>query len=220
MRKRLFVRFTLTALLSLGLYAVAAPAAFAAPAAGAATVTRQSGETAEAAFLYQQGDTSSFVQVFAAPKGLMTSTGPLAGPGVSVSISESSPTTCASFAGVASVPALRFTDLTSVTFPEVTMEVVPVGDPECPANGQPFFVTVALTWAGVGNITTQHAVEHIQISPTAKATIVFQGRTRNATVSGFVSYPSPLFGSLTLTAANSISKGLNAGHVVTILIEH
>lgn len=221
MQKRWFVRAALTALLSLGLYAIAAPAAVAAPAAGAATVTRMSGETAMAGFEYKQGDKSVFVQVNAQPTGLMSPSGqPLSGPAVSVSITECQGDACGSYAGAASAPGLRFTDLTRVALPATSVKVFPVGDPETPPPpGPPFFVTVALTWIGVGNITTNHVVDHVQISPTAKETFVFHGRTRNATVTGSVAYTSPLFGSLTLTGANANFVQLNAGGVVVILIE-
>lgn len=61
MQQRLCFRLALSALLGLGMSALAAPAVFAAPAApntpatAPATVIRQTGETAMATFNYQQG---------------------------------------------------------------------------------------------------------------------------------------------------------------------
>lgn len=61
MQQRLCFRLALSALLGLGMSALAAPAVFAAPAApntpatAPATVIRQTGEIAMATFNYQQG---------------------------------------------------------------------------------------------------------------------------------------------------------------------
>ncbi|HZC08391.1 MAG TPA: hypothetical protein VE338_22355 [Ktedonobacterales bacterium] len=118
-------------------------------------------------------------------------------------------------------PGLWFTDLTRVALPATTVVVFPVGDPETPPPpDSPFFVTVALAWTGVSNVTTMRVVDHVQISPTVKETFVFHDRTRNATTAGSGSYISPLFGSLTLTGANASFVQLNAAGVVEIGIEH
>lgn len=208
MKKRMFLRIALAALLSVGLYAFAAPtpAAHAAPPTSH-TIIRMSGTFADSGFSITQGDVTDFVEVAASPDGFQ---GLISGPAVMVYIVECKQVTeenadCAAFGGVDPVPGLQIPNkLTSVTLPEMTVPVSPVDEFGNPSGPPAFDVSVALTWTGVGSITSSHSVSHYRVAHTFIETSRFKGLSRDATVTGAVSYPSPLLGPITLTGADSV----------------
>lgn len=208
MRKHLFVRLALAALLSVGLYAFAAPAptAHAAPPTSH-TIIRMSGTFADSGFSLTQGDVTDFVEVAVSPDGFQ---GLISGPAVMVYILECKQVTeenadCVAFGGVEPVPGLQIpNNLTSVTLPEMTVPVSPLDENGNPIGPPAFDVTVALTWTGVGSITSSHSVSHFRVGHEFSEMSHFKGTSREATMSGTISYPSPLLGPITLTGADNV----------------
>lgn len=225
MRKHLFVRLALAALLSAGMYAFAAPAptTHAAPPASH-TIIRSSSSMAIASFSYTQGgNVTDFVSVIALPEGVQQPT-PISGPAAGVSVVECTQvgenSECVGFLGMEPAPGLQFDThrLTSVTLPEVTVPVSPMNEFGMPSGSPVFDVSVALTWTGVGSITSSHSVSHYRVGHTFIETSHFKGLSRDATVSGAISYPSPQFGPITLTGSDAVKAALltNASMDITI----
>jgi hypothetical protein len=206
MKKRLFRLIALVALLGVGLFAIATPIAHAAPPTSH-TITRMSSTIAFAGFSFMQGDHTDNVSVAVSANGFQAPT-PISGPAVRAEVVECILTgenaECTSFVGFAPASGFQMNkQLASATLPEVTVPVSPADYYGNPSGPPVFEVTVALTWTGVGAITRQSDVSHTRIGHTYIETFHGKGTFRNATVSGSVSYPSPFFGPITLTGANS-----------------
>ncbi|HEX8996758.1 MAG TPA: hypothetical protein VF812_12080 [Ktedonobacterales bacterium] len=198
MKKRLLSSIVLAALLSVGLYAFAAPA----PAAHASaptnhTITRTSGSTASAGFHFESGDVTGDVFIEASPEGFQFSpTESFPGPAVQVFVQEcNNVTTQCVFGGNMAHPTvlqLGAKKLTSATL----QASVPVDlMDQTGAVVASTVVTADLTWTGVGSITSQSGNFRIRTPHLLNEMYHFKGIIRNATVSGDASYFSPLLNS-------------------------
>lgn len=223
MKKHLFVLTALVALLGVGLYAVTrlVPVVQASPATS--PVLRMSGSGAYTTLAFMQGDLMGAVNVEASLEGFQTQPPTISGPAVGVSLSECDVVTqeCIFASGQAPAPGLQIDTkkLTSATLPEVTVQVTPVDKSGIP-TGSPFPVTVALSWTGVGAASTQFGVIQFRDGHTFKDTYHFNGTFRSATVSGSVSYSSPLLGSpVALTGADAVAAQLMSSGSMDVIIE-
>lgn len=204
MKKRLSLCIALATLLGVGLYAFAAPApaAHAAPPASH-TMIRTSGSSASASFHFERDDVMGNVFVQASPEGFQFSpTESFPGPAVQVSIDECNTVTTECLFGGNMVPApglqMDTKKLTSATLPQVTVPVDLMNESGMIVTSS--VVTVALTWTGVGGISTESGVFHLHTPHMFSQMFHFKGVTRDATVSGAVSYSSPLLNeTVTLT---------------------
>lgn len=226
MKKRRLLIIPLVGLLGAGLFALTrpVPVAHAAPPLSH-TIIRTSGSEADAGFSLTQGDVTDFAVVVVSPKGFPAPT-PISGPAVVVSVGECIQTgenaECTNFMGIVPAPGLQFdtNKLTSATLPEMTVPVTPVDENGNPSGGPPSFdVTVALTWTGVGSITSSHSVSHFRVGHEFSEMTRFKGTFRNATISGTISYPAPLLGPITLTGANSEFAGMMSQGSMDISIQ-
>lgn len=224
MKKRLFLLTVLVALLGVGLYTLTRPApiAHAAPPTSHTVIRTSSGPEADAGFLVTQGDLEDFVSVVVSPKGFQAPTS-ISGPAVVVNVKEVNLATNEVFfgGGVAPAPELQFDTkkLTSATLPEMTVPVFSL-DENGNQIGEPVPMTVALTWTGVGSITTQSEVSHYRVGHEFSEMFRFKGTSRNAMVSGTVSYPSPLDGSIiTFTSADSLFAQMMSQGTMDIIIQ-
>lgn len=224
MKKRLFLNTALVALLGVGLYALTQPApiAHAAPPTSH-TITRISGSAAIAAFEYSQGDVTDFVNVIAATKGFQLSQ-LVSGPGVRVDVTECTQVgenvECVSFAGIEPVPGFQIPNkLTSAALPEMVVPVSPTDEFGEPSGPPAFDVSLAISWTGVGEITTQSQVSHIRIGHIFSEMLRFKGASRDATVSGTLSYPSPYFGPIALTGDDTVYAALVSNGSMDVIIQ-
>lgn len=221
MKKRLPPSFALAALLSLGLYAIAAPApaAHAAPAPQSALVFRSFGPAAMASFVggYTINNQHILVEVSVSiGQATQMPPGKPSEPLEGVSIIEHNDVTGAQLngAGQISLPEGTTIDgknLTSAHLPATEVMIKPTGDN--PGAFAPYLAEVgAVEWTGVGDITTTSQTFHERIPHVLNSTVHMTAASRAATAMiGTVSYTSPLTGKDVMLTDLINSPGPSAG---------
>lgn len=228
MKKRLLLLVVFAVLLSAGLYGVGGvvPAAHARSHSQVSKL-HASGPTAQAGFSISSGDIAQSVSVFASTESLQMEPGkPVHGSSIGVSIVEFNKQAGVVFfvadAPLVSVPGL-FIDgkgLTGASLPLTTVTMT-VRDPNTgDPTGQTFPLTVALTWTGVGDISTNRSVSHFEI-PGIKETIHSSGSFRNATAdANTLSYTLPDGRFVNFSGTTSEFANLSNNRFMDILIMH
>lgn len=203
MKSRRLLFFVLAALLSLGLFAVAAPVQTA--HARTASVTHVFGPSAMATFTDQYKDAAGDV-IFVVVSVDISSQSiqqppskPTTKPTVGLSIIESNLTTEAQLNGAGTAPApmdmtIDGKFLTSANLPGALVTIKPTGDN--PDAFPPYEATLGpVHWTGEGAISVETQHFHVQIPGVGSMTGTMSGKTRMATaVASFLSYRSPLTG--------------------------
>lgn len=238
MKKQPLVVVALAALLSVGMYAVAAPApaAHAAPTASHATVMRTFGPSALSEFIGEYTTASGqVIQVIVGitiGQSIQQPPGKPTGPMVGVSIIEFNTVTGDQLNGAGQAPlppgtTIDGTNLTSAFLPVTEVEIGPTGDN--PDAFPPYTAQVGpVSWTGEGAISSTSQTFHFKIPHVLNGTVHMSGQSRMATaVLTSVSYPSPLTGTaVTLTNLTSnpepfgFPTELDNGRTTTTLVLH
>jgi len=224
----MFVRTMLAALVSVGLYALAAPApaALAAPASRA-TVVHMSGSGAFADFYVPNGGVTTEVFVSVGDQTSHTPPGgPTSGPMIDyLLVTEYNSTTGQTYflaVGQSTAPGFEIDgkSLDSAYLPPTTVSVQPVdeyGNPTFPA----FDITLEVSWTGIGPITYNHTTSHDRIPHVLNFTSHFSGASRDATATGSFSFVSPRTNaSVELTNVPSAFAQLANSRTAYIVVQH
>lgn len=200
MQKRLFLRLALAALLSVGMYALAAPAPTA--LAAAPTTLRMSGPSASANYFGQEGGISWNISINLYAQTTKSGNTTTQSMRVEVYLSEFDEATGAGFfastecnesgvCGVAAPEGAKINLPSSAYLPAIDVELAIMGD--MGPTGESFIAHVGpVTWNGEGGISSHYtSVSRFPVSPTCDATVHQTGRASNATATGSFSFTPP-----------------------------
>ena len=199
MQKRLFLRLALAALLSVGMYALAAPA----PAALAAAPTslRMSGPSASANYFGLDSGISWNISIYLYSQTTRSGNTTTQSMRVDVFLSEFDEATGAGFSastqcdqsscGVVAPEGAKINLPSSAYLPPIDVEVTPMG--AMGPAGAPFTVHVGpVTWSGEGGVSSHFtSTSRIPISTTCDAMVHQMGRSATATAVGSFSFTPP-----------------------------
>jgi len=221
-KKRMFLRIALAALLSAGMYALAAPAAQAAPPTSH-TVLHESGLSAAAHYSGEYTAASGMVS-WSVDYAIMTGTTQTSSPSVWAHISEfQTPEQSFNAFGETPVPASAVQidkKLNTAALLAPVDVTVTVQDGNALEWGTEITLHIAPTdWTGIGAITTGSFTYH-ERSATYSVVYHSTGRSRDATVEGDFSYTAP-WNNVAISAADatSIFGSLNDSRSMTVSIE-
>lgn len=207
MQKRLFLRLALATLMSVGMYALAAPAPTA--LAAAPTTLRMSGPSASANYFGQEGDTSWNVSINLYAQTTKTGNTTTQSMRVEVYFSEFdeaagffASTGCneSGVCGVAAPEGAKINLPSSAYLPAVDVELAIMGDTG--PTGDTFTAHVGpVTWNGEGGINSHYtSVSRFPASPTCEVAVHQIGRVSSAPATGSFSFTPPaMIGSFTTT---------------------
>ena len=225
MRKHLFTRLALAALLSVSMYAFAAPTPTVQAAKATTIVLHSSGATGYAAFIIEDGDITRYVEMDISTQRFQEKPGnPISEPTVFVYVSEYNSATQTGIWGTGQTTAnglqIDGKTLSSAYLPWTTVSIQPMDDYGNQV-GSPYDISVTATWTGVGVTTYSHWVSHYRIPGVVNETDKGNGAWRDATAVGSYHYTSPFdASSVSATDASSVYAQLSNGRIMQTIVLH